>query len=159
LGHGLSLPLLADPAASAEVAALARTIAAQAGFGEPTEAPPELRELAHRVAEAQLDLVRVRRARHDLIATALADPGYVSPRVKGERARLLERATSLARSGRLPPFLDPIIAGLRRTPQGPDKLALILADLASRLAAFDRYERLARSRRKFAMRAYDKERL
>ena len=159
LRHGLSLPLLVDPAASAEVVALARAIAAQMGAGEPNEGPPELTELTRRVAEAQLDIVRVRRARHDLIAAALADPDYVSPHSKGERAQLLERATNLARSGRLPPFLDPIITALRRTPNGPDKFALILADLSPRLSAMDRYERRACSRRKFAMRAFDEERL
>jgi hypothetical protein len=158
--HGLSLPVLADPAAGAQAAALAREITARAGAAEPSPAAAELGEASRRVAEAQLDLVRVRRARHDLIAAALADPDYASPRIAGEQARLLAIATEIARRpGPSPPLLDHIIALLREKPQGPGKLALILADLAPRLAAMDRYERRARSRRKLAMRAYDEERL
>ncbi len=40
-------------------------------------------------------------------------------------------------------------------PKGPVKLALVLADLAKEFATFDRYERRARARRKFAVRAFD----
>ena len=60
LRHGLSSPISSDPALATEVATLARQIA---GKG----ASHEQQELAVRIAEAQIDLVRVRRARHDLI--------------------------------------------------------------------------------------------
>jgi hypothetical protein len=184
--RGLSLPLLADPAASAQVAALARAIAASAGIvgapqspsqtgvnalmvgapGRP-QGPPlhgtntasELTELAHRVAEAQLDLVRVRRARHDLIAAALANPDEVFPGTQPTKARLLEAFAKLAKCpGPSQPFLEEIIAELRKTPHGAEKLALTIVELAPRLSAMDRYE-LARSRRKFAMRDFDMSRL
>ena len=60
--HGLSLSVLADPATAAEVEALTRQIAPAVGA--------EIGELARAVAQAQADLIRVRRARHDLLAAA-----------------------------------------------------------------------------------------
>lgn len=58
--HGLSLPVLLDPGFAPEVGALARRIT-QSVVG--TDSDPRHHELACRVAEAQLDLVRVRRSR------------------------------------------------------------------------------------------------
>jgi hypothetical protein len=63
LRHGLSLPVAADPATAAAVEALARQIC--------PAAEAETAALAQAVAEAQVDLVRIRRARHELIAAAL----------------------------------------------------------------------------------------
>jgi hypothetical protein len=62
LRYGLSLPVLADPATAAEVEALARQM------GSVNDAP--VGELARAAAQAQVDLVRIRRARLDLVATA-----------------------------------------------------------------------------------------
>jgi hypothetical protein len=58
--YGLSLPVLADPATVAEVDALARQMA-------PTT-EPDVGELARAAAQAQVDLIRIRRARLDLLA-------------------------------------------------------------------------------------------
>ncbi len=78
LRHGLSLPVYSDPALSEEVEALAREIAG-------TDANAEIQELARRVAEAQIDLRRVRYARHQLLSRALSDPYYdVSSKRAGE---------------------------------------------------------------------------
>ena len=71
LRYGLSLPVLSDPTLSQEVAALARQIAG-------ADAAPEIQELACHIAEAQVDLRRVRGLRHDLISRALSDPDYDS---------------------------------------------------------------------------------
>jgi hypothetical protein len=132
---------------SAEVEALAREIA-----GEP--ASPDLKELARRVAEAQIDLMRVRRVRQGLLAAALGDPDYMSPRLKAKMSRLLIKALRIIESDPSSPVPDEIMSRLE-PPQGPNKFATILSDLAPRLTAMDRYERRALSRRKFAIRAFD----
>ena len=69
LRHGLTLSVFSDPVLSEEVEALAREIAGP-------DANAETLELAHRVAEAQIDLHRIRRARHQLLSQALSDPCY-----------------------------------------------------------------------------------
>src|SRR5262249_18347109 len=61
LRHGLSIALRSYPVFSEEVEALAREIAG-------TDPSLELQELARRIAEAQIDLRRVRSARHDLLS-------------------------------------------------------------------------------------------
>ena len=88
--HGLSLPVQFDQALGEEVQALARHIAGP-------NAGAQIQMLACRVAEAEVDLRRVRLARHQLLSS--------------REAKALE--------------------------------------------AMERYERRARSRRKFAIRAFD----
>src|SRR5215475_1858595 len=56
LRHGLSLPVLADPALAPEVAALAARI-----IGEGAD--PARHAAALRIAEAQVDILRIRRVR------------------------------------------------------------------------------------------------
>jgi hypothetical protein len=65
----LSLPVCSNPALSGEVEPLAREIAGP-------DANPQTLDLARRVAEAQIDLRRVRYARHQLLSQTLADPDY-----------------------------------------------------------------------------------
>jgi enoyl-CoA hydratase/carnithine racemase len=61
--HGLRIPVLSDPTLSAEVEAMAQKIAGNA--------TPELIELARQVAEAEVDVLRVRRFRSDMISREL----------------------------------------------------------------------------------------
>jgi hypothetical protein len=145
LRHGLSLPLYSDRAWSEEVEALAREIAG-------TDTNAEIQELARRVAEAQIDLRRVRYARHQLLTRTLAEPYYDS------RANTRVKLTLLGRllgnnSPDVP--LDALMKFVISTPQGPQKLATILSEEAKQLLAMNRYERRALSRRKFAIRAFD----
>jgi DNA repair ATPase RecN len=129
LRHALSLPVYSDLVLCEEVEALAREIAG-------TDANAEMQELAHRVAEAQIDLRRVRDARHQLLSRALSNPYYeVRGNVREKRA-----------------FLRHL---LRKYPEGPHKLATIVSQEVQRLSALDRYERRALSRRRFAIRAFD----
>jgi hypothetical protein len=98
--HGLSLPARYDPSRGDEIEVLARAIA-----GADADADAECLELARRIAEAQIDIIRARSARRDLFPTSPA--------------------------------------------------ALLAPAAIARLAAIDRYERSAWSRRKRAIRAFD----
>jgi hypothetical protein len=141
--------VLSDPKLSAEVEALARVIAGE-------QANPELQELARRVAEAQIDLIRVRRARHDLIAAALGDPNYKSAHVRSREIKNV--AIALRRCLGPDRYINESLLRLiepEPKPEGPNKFATILSDVAQRLATMDHYERRALSRRKFAIRDFD----
>jgi hypothetical protein len=144
--HGLSLPVLAHPALSEEVEALACEIA---GAG----ASPDICELARRIAEAQIDLGRVRLARHDLLSRALGDPDYESPAAKRKKAQLAiavdklrarleliphRQPTPFAAQLNLSPaalqnmvrrFLTELETSAQSHPEWPQKFATILSDM------------------------------
>jgi hypothetical protein len=106
--HGLSLPLLGDQAIEPEVEALARLII---GSIVGLAAEPRILELACRIAEAQLELVRVRRVRLPVRARLAAEPA-----VAGELLRLdrYERSALARRKRALRAFdaaLPPLPAG------------------------------------------------
>jgi hypothetical protein len=128
LRYGLSLPVLADPATAAEVDALARQMS------PATDA--EIGEHAFAVAQAQVDLMRIRRARHDLIAATFAQVAGVQ--VAGVQVAGVHLAG----------IAEGVDADASAAPAH-------IPDLVVRLAAMDRYERSARSRRKFAIRAFN----
>ena len=151
--HGLSLSILADPIRSAEVEVLACEIAGEA-------VAPEILGRARRIAEAQIDLVRIRQERHNFIVRKLGNPDYRPKKV----ATALDKLTItlfnlLVRFGETtpcPPEIDIAINDMiEDKPQGTQKIAYIVSELASELAVMDRYERRALSRRKFAIRALD----
>jgi hypothetical protein len=145
LCHGLSLPICSDPALCEEVEALARDIAG-------TNASAEILELARRVAEAQIDLQRVRYARHKLLSEALGNRYYESRENALEKLRFI---SSLARPN-APDIPLPVLEKfLTSTPKGPQKFAIILSQEAKRLLAMDRYEKQALSRRKAAIQFFD----
>src|SRR5262249_13547008 len=126
--HGLSLPVCSDPALSEEVETLARKIAG-------TDANAKIQELARRVAEAQIDLRRVRYARHQLLSHALSNEHYDSSanfRMKIKvAARILRGKAHMSRED-----FAKLVAPLK----GPEKLATILSGEAKQLLAMDRYE-------------------
>ena len=89
LNHGLSLPLPSDPIFSEKVEALAGEIAG-------AEASLEIHALAQQIAEAQIDLGRVRSARHDLLSRALGDSKPRGSALVCERDGQLRLATILS---------------------------------------------------------------
>jgi hypothetical protein len=146
LRHALSLPVYSDPVLSEEVETLAREIVG-------TDANAEIQELARRIAEAQIDLRRVRYARHQLISQALSDPDYESEAMRRKKSALVIRYARRFDLGM--PVSENVMEFLDSKPQGPYKFATILVDKTRQLLALDRYERRALSRRKFAIRAFD----
>jgi hypothetical protein len=146
LRYGLSLPVLSDPTLSREVTVLARQIAG-------ADAAPEIQQLARHIAEAQVDLRRVRGLRNDLISRALRDPDYDSRKNCDKRLTTALRIIRRCSRGEDVPDGEAkfLVAKLGR----PDRFATVLTEIAQRLPALERYERRALSRRKLAMRTYD----
>jgi hypothetical protein len=141
--HGLSLSIYLQPTLSAEAENLAREIA-----GERVAAA-EIFECSRRIAEAQIELNRVRQARLDLLARDLSTEKYL--RTSGKLLKLV--VTYARRYGPTTPLPPEVVRLIR--PEGAEKFAYILRDLTKQLAALDRYERRALSRRKFAIRELD----
>jgi hypothetical protein len=148
LRHGLTLSISSDPEFSEEVEKLTREIAKPRGTAE-------VRELARRVAEAQIELRRARYARHELLSEALSNPCYDSRASIREKGRVL---SSLLRENA--PYVpwSILVNYVTSTPEGPHKLATILSEEVKQLSAIDRYEHRARSRRDAAVRALDEAR-
>jgi hypothetical protein len=145
--HGLSLPLYSDPIWSAEVKERAREIAG-------TDANANVRLWACHIAEAEIDLRRVRHARNQFLNGRLKDKYYDSRASEREKFSLILKILSND-----PPEIPSESALCHylttSTLQGPEKLATILCQEIKQLRAMDRYERRAWSRLKIATREFD----
>jgi hypothetical protein len=147
--HGLAVPIAALPELETRVTALARRIA-----GENPSA--NRADLARRVAEAHVDLQRVRAAK------LLFSNGSIKiaprPTVKGGMAII--RLTSKALDGDVGAYAkieaqqDQVCPRAQKGREGAADVARI-ADPTHELAKLDRYERRALSRRNFAIRRLD----
>jgi hypothetical protein len=142
--HGLSIPIVADPNCLREITAIAKVIAGE-------DATPTLLELAKEISATQFDLLRVRRARKQLISRALADESFESKEQKMLRQRIFR-----LRSGLPPDSFQRLKSAVEEKPIGAMKEALAFSELSQDLAKFERYERRALSRRRRAIRMFEK---
>jgi hypothetical protein len=143
LRHGLSMPLNARPELSPQIEELARQIAG-------IQCSTEVLDCARAVAEAHVDLWRVRNARRHFLLGCLAHD-YRPPEKLQKIAKMLARISGGEK------FEPPIRQFMTTTilPEGSGKLAWIMAKEHKALDGFDRYERRALSRRARAVERFD----
>jgi hypothetical protein len=150
--HGLATAVQSEPGADAEIESLARAISDEAGRRD-------LIEFARRIAEAELDLRRIRRAR----VTLAKLPSVTSTSIRSVATPNTKRSEMAARheNQRNQSSLADLVLrlqGLISKIDAPDRVEAsrrrgVKRDVKPEV--LERYERRATSRRKSAIRQFD----
>jgi hypothetical protein len=149
LRHGLTISVWSEPALAPQAEAIALRI------GGPNAEAKAL-GFARRIAEAQVDLNRVRSLRRQAIARMLSDSRSDPPFGPMQRIRLINRFLDRVEHTVTAVDIDTMNEVLHpESLEGDAKLEKILIERYAELTRLDRYERRALSRRKTAIRNFD----
>jgi hypothetical protein len=137
--HGLSLNIISSAASAKRLEKLVRKIAGNTDN-------PILLERARALAQAELDLARVRRAKVALIERASAFGELDPPQLFGTVTQIIRAIHALER-GRISSLPEPIDASATMPSQEADRSAEAVRRVLPELRKLDRYERRAAARR------------
>ena len=136
--HGLTLSITSTAGSAKQLDRLVREIAGN------TE-DPILLERASAIAQAELDLVRVRQAKVALIERACSFGGLEPPQVSSSVTRVIRLLNALEPGRIIRP--NPIDPAATMPPQKSDRSAEAVRRVLSELRTLNRYERRAAARR------------
>ena len=144
--HGLTLSITSSAAYAKQLDRLVREIAGN------TE-DPILLERARAIAQAELELARVRRVKVALIERASAFGELDPPQAFSSVTQIIRLLNAIDR-GRVPSFPEPVDSSATMPSQEPDRSAEAIRRVLPDLRKLDRYERRAAAQRERAVRGF-----